>query len=437
MNVNLIKPLNRRTVLRGAGACLALPLLEAMLPSAQGASSRFKPRAECPQSHPRMIACYVPQGVNMYDWFPQGGRPDWTITPTLKALAGHRSEFTVFTGLGHPRSTGGHQGDHTWLTGADLKGTPGRDYQNSVSMDQIAAELHGKQTRFPSLELSADRSLAYDQLGTPLPAEKHPHRLFERLFVPPGDASKQATLRRHAERTSILDAVLTQAQSLHKRLGRTDQEKLEEYLGSVRETERRVERMKQWIDVPFPVVDRADLRLSSRPGDSHDLGMWIDVMLELSYLAFQTDSTRVITFEWAREAGAVSPIGEDHHALSHHGGDSEKLKKLAAIDRFFVGRLARFLGLLKATREPGGTMLDTTMVLYGSGMNSGAGGGHSPENLPVLLAGGGKLGLRHGRHLKVNPNTSPMSNLLLTMLQKMSVEANSFSDSRSTLTGLT
>ncbi len=423
--------ISRRTVLRGAGACIALPWLESMVPSAS-AASKFQPLPQSSAAHPRMICCYVPQGVNIYDWFPRQAGPDWTLSPTLQALAEFKSDFTIFTGLGHPHGPGGHQGHHTWLTAANLKGTPGKDHQNSRSIDQVAAELHGQETRFPSLELSSkggSETLAYDSFGTPLPAEEQPHRLFERLFVPEGEASRQATLRRYQERSSILDAVLEQARGLQRRLGKNDQEKLEEYLGSVRETERRIERSKSWVDVPRPEVDGTDLQLAANWYTLHDREMWLDVMLELSYLAFQTDSTRVITYQWSSEAGF-------HHSISHHGGDPDMLRQIAEVDRSYIGRLARFLGLLKSTSEGDGTMLDNTMVLYGSGMNNGEGGGHSPKNLPLLLAGGRNLGLRHGQHLVFDVDSTPMSNLLLTMLQKMGVASDSFMDSTGTLTGL-
>lgn len=423
--------ISRRTMLRGAGVCIALPWLEAMTPS-KAPASNFQPLPNSSGAHPRMICCYVPQGVNIYDWFPSEQGPDWNLTPTLQGLAEFRSDFTLFTGLGHPHGPGGHQGNHTWLTAANLKGTPGKDYQNSRSIDQIAAELHGRETRFPSLELSSKgggETLAFDNFGTPLPAEQQPPRLFERLFVPEGEASRQATLRRYAERSSILDTVLGQARTLQRRLGKNDQEKLEEYLGSVRETERRIERSRTWVDVPRPEIDGTSLQLAANWYTLHDREMWLDVMLELSYLAFQTDSTRVITYQWSSEAGF-------HHSISHHGGDSGMLSQIAEVDRFYIGRLARFLGLLKSTREGEGTMLDSTMVLYGSGMNNGEGGGHSPKNLPLLLAGGGKLGLRHGQHLAFDVDSTPMSNLLLTVLQKMGVEQESFMDSTGTLRGL-
>jgi hypothetical protein len=196
--------------------------------------------------------------------------------------------------------------------------------------------------------------------------------------------------------------------------------------------------MESWVDVPKPEVDARNLQLGSQPQNAHDRPMWLDVMLEVSYLAFVTDATRVITFEWSREAGGYGGGGENHHELSHHGGDKDMLKKLAVIDRFHLERLGRFLTFLKATKEGDGNMLDNTLVMFGSGMNSGAGGEHSPKNLPLLVAGGHKLGLKHGQHLAHDPNIHPpLSNVLLTLIQKMGVEADKFRDSTGTLSGLT
>ena len=244
-------------------------------------------------------------------------------------------------------------------------------------------------------------------------------------------------MRRYAERKSILDSVSGEAKSLEKKLGQTDKRKLDEYLGSVRETEQRVQRLEAWVDVPKPQVEPRDLQLASQPGNAHDRPMWLDVMLEVSYLAFLTDTTRVIAYEWSREAGGYGGGGENHHELSHHGGDDGMLKKLAAIDRFHLERLGRFLTFLKSTPEADGNMLDRTLVMFGSGMNSGAGGEHSPKNLPLLVAGGHKLGLKHGQHLAFDTNSAPpLSNVLLTLVQKMGVEANNFRDSKGTLTGL-
>jgi hypothetical protein len=377
---------------------------------------------------------------------PKDSGDAYTLSPTLETLKDHRRDFTVLTGLGHPASEGGHSGADTWLTAANLKAKPGADYSNTQSVDQVIAAAHGKHTRFPSLQLGDQsgtggaghsHTLSFDVNGTPLPAENSPRRLFERLFVPDSAGDRAATLKRYAERRSILDDVAAESKALEKKLGTADRKKLDEYLSSVRQTEQQVERMQAWVDVPKPTVPDTGLQLGSKPGDGHDRPMWLDVMLELTYLAFLTDTTRVVTFEWSREAGGYGGGGENHHELSHHGGDPGMLSKLAAIDRFHLSRLGRFLGLLKATSEADGAMLDRTVVMFGSGMNSGKGGEHSPKNLPLLVAGGHKLGLKHGRHLAFDPDKHPpLSNVLLTLAQKVGVEADRFADATGTLTGL-
>ncbi len=438
--------LSRRHLLRGIGAALSLPLLDAMLPSAFAAPSKFKAWEKSMVQHPRMIFCYVPNGVNILQWVPTDEGRQYTLSPTLETLSNHREEFTVISGLGHPHSEGGHSGADTWLTGANLKAVPGADYTNTISADQQIAEVIGKATRIPSLQLSDQsgtgsaghsHTLSFDRGGTPLPAESSPRQLFERLFVPEAAADRAATLKRYAEKKSILDSVQSEAKSLQRKLGQTDQRKLDEYLGAVRETEQRVERLEAWIDVPKPDVVATDLQLASLPSNAHDRPMWLDVMLELSYLAFITDTTRVITFEWSREAGGFGGGGENHHELSHHGGDQGMLDKLAQIDKFHLSRLSRFMDLLKSTQEGSGQMLERTAIMYGSGMNSGAGGEHSPKNLPLLVAGGKQLGLRHGQHLKFDPDHHPpLSNVLLSMIQAMGVESDRFQDATGTLSGL-
>jgi len=437
--------LSRRHLLRGSGVALALPLLDCM--RADAAPSTFKPWGASSIAQPRMICCYVPNGVNIMQWMPTDSGTSYTLSPTLAPLAAHREQFSVISGLGHPASQGGHSGADTWLTAADLTATPGADYTNSQSIDQLVAAVHGPHTRFPSLQLSDQsgtgaaghsHTLSFDASGTPLPAENSPRRLFERLFVKDSAADREATLARYAERRSILDTVLGEAKRLERRLGAADKRKLDEYLGSVRATEESVERLQAWIDRPKPEVPETDLQLASQPGNAHDRPMWIDVMLELCYLAFITDSTRVISFEWSREAGGFGGGGENHHELSHHGGDADMLAKLAVIDRFHVSRLARFLDMLSATSEADGTMLDRTAVLYGSGMNSGKGGEHSPKNLPLLVAGGSGLGLTHGQHLAfAEESHPPLSNVLLTLAQATGCETDRFADATGTLTGLT
>ena len=439
-------PLSRRHLLRTAGAALSLPLLESMLPRSWGAPSTFEPQRLSETVQPRMVCCYVPNGVNILDWMPADSGDRYTLSPTLAALADHRDQFTVVSGLGHPHSKGGHSGADTWLTGADLTARPGADYTNTMSIDQVVAATHGPHTRFPSLQLSDQsgtgaaghsHTLSFDHAGTPLPAENSPRRMFDRLFVPETATDRAAALARLAERRSILESLGSDARALSRRLGATDQRKLEEYLSSVRDTEKQVERTEAWIDRPKPRVSEEGLQLGSKPGDAHDRPMWIDVCLEIVYLALLTDTTRVVTFEWSREAGGFGIGGENHHELSHHGGDAGMLAKLAAIDKAFLEKLGRFLGMLSKTSEADGSMLDRTVVVYGSGMNSGKGGEHSPKNLPLLVAGGKKLGLNLGRHLAFDEEKHPpLSNLLLSVARAVGCETETFSDATGTLEGL-
>ncbi len=434
--------LSRRTFLRGVGVSLALPLLDAMQPLARAAAATRVPPT-------RMAFLYVPNGVNVFSWMPKDTGRNYTLSRSLEVLAPHQDDFTVVSGLGHPSQSGGHPGGDIWLTAADLDGTPGYDYRNSISADQVAANVIGPQTRFPSLEISSDggtgapghtHTLAFSRSGVPLPAENRPQALFARLFVQDNDLSRTAMKRRFAEERSILDEVFDQAQSIHRRVGREDQQKLDQYLTSVREVERRVERASDWIDRPKPQVDTRALDLEARPLDRDDRSSFMRVMYDLMYLAFQTDSTRICTFQTGREAagGAFDELGitSGHHELSHHGGDKDMLAALEKIDRFHLSQFGYFLQRLKETPEGDGTMLDRTMLLYGGGMNSGEGGGHSPRNLPLLFAGGHKLGFQLGQHLAVETGSTPLSNLLLTMLQKMGLPQEKFADSTGTLTGL-
>lgn len=441
--------ISRRTMLRASGIALSLPLLDAMLPRlAFGAPSNFKPYKKSEVgAQPRILFCYVPNGVNIRKWMPTTSGMGYELSPTLQALAKHRESFSVLTGLGHPNCTGGHSGADTFLTGANLRSVPGKEYTNSISIDQVIAEVVGKKTRIPSLELSDSsgtggaghsHTLAFDRNGTPLPAENSPRRMFERLFVPDDAASREQSLKRFAEKKSILDDVMEDAKSLERKLGKRDKQKVEDYLGSVREIEQRVSRLEAWIDVPKPTVESRDLQLNSQPGNGHDRPMWIDVMLELTYLAFVTDTTRVVSFEWSREAGGYGGAGENHHELSHHGGDAKMLDGLARIDQFHLERLARHLDFLKATEEAGKSMLDHISVVYGSGMNSGEGGDHSPKNLPLLVAGGMAWGVKHGQHVAFDQDKHPpLANVWLTLAQKMGVESDKFQDASGTLTELT
>jgi hypothetical protein len=435
------RPLSRRTFLRGAGVSVALPLLDAMRPESGFAQSR-------PKRPPRMIFIYIPNGVNIVRWRAKGEGPDWQFGPTMQSLQPLKEDVCVLSGLGHPRGIGGHEGADMWLTGVDLKATPGYDYKNGVSVDQAAAAVHGQETRIPSLQLSRNNgtgppmhtaTLSFNREGTPLPAQNNPREIFNRLFVDGAGGSREARKQRFDEDESILDAVLSDARALDRRLGTRDRRKLDEYLTSVREVERRVQRGRSWLDVPKPQVDARGLSLDAGPND-HVTRPWFHTMYDLIALAFQTDTTRVVTYELGREAGGgrFQEVGAGvQHEYSHHGGDQKMLATLARIDKFHIENLAYLLQRLKSVEDGDAPLLDRTMVLFGSGMNNGEKGAHSPKDVPLIYAGGRALGMKTGQHLKFPIDSQPQSNLLLSMLSRMDAKQESFSDSTNTLPGLT
>lgn len=438
--------LSRRSFLRGAGVSIALPMLEAMTPH-RLSSQPLESGAADRELPPRVACCYIPNGVNIARWTPQGDGQSFPLSPTLEPLASLRQHVTVLTGLGHLRSDGGHFGADEFLTGADLDATPDRGYSNTVSVDQVAARTVGLQTRIPSLELSSNggtgsaghsHTLSFDDNGTPIPAECNPRRVFQRLFQNDDTTSRQRKLQNIEEDLSILDSVLQDASSLTRKLGRNDRRKLDEYLTSVREVERRVKQKESWLDVPRPRVDSGDLSLDASPDASHSRSRYFQTMFDLMFLAFQTDTTRVATFAMGREAGGgqYDEIGvpDVQHSLSHHGGDPEMLDRLAKIDHFLVEQFAYFIGRLGGTTDGDGTLLDRTMVLFGSGMNNGDRGVHSPKNLPLLFAGGEKLGLRQGQHLRFKIDSTPFSNVHRTILDRMGIRDIEFSDSTHVVT---
>lgn len=434
--------LSRRTFLRGAGVSLALPLLDGLARNCGQAQSAENAKP------PRMVCIYIPNGVNILQWRVQGTGRNWQLSPTLQPLAEFKDDINVLSGLGHPLSTGQHDGADTWLTGVNLKGTPGRDYKNGVSVDQAAAEVHGLQTRIPSLQLSFANgtgppmhtsTLSFSREGTPLPPENNPRALFNRLFLEEGGNSRAAKEARFEEDKSILDEILADARSLDRRLGTQDRRKLDEYLTSVREVERRVKRSESWLDVPKPKVDSRGLSLDSRCGD-HKMSTWFRTMYDLIALAFQADTTRVVTYQLGGEAGGgrLEELGTSvQHEYSHHGGDQGMLKQLARIDKYHIENLAHLLGKLKSTPDGDVPLLDRTMVMFGSGMNNGETGTHSPKDVPLLFAGGRALGMKLGQHLNHKIDSTPQSNLLLSMLHAMDPRQESFSDSTNSLAELT
>lgn len=409
------------------------------------------------KSYPARLAyIYTPNGVNVFEWFPKDDGVDYTMPPSLQPLASLKKDFTLISGLYHPNALGtGHTAADTWLTAEKIFGHPGKDYMNSISADQIAAEYFGAQTRFSSLELSIaggtgkpgnSATLAFSPMGVALPAESNLRVAFERMFMDAPGGQEEAT-RSFWKQHSVLDAVMEDAQSLHKKLGTNDRQKLDEYLNSVRETEVRVHRAEEWQKIPKPKVDGAEFQRSI---SREEISGYFHTTYDLMTLAFQTDSTRVITYLSGSEStGLMIPeigIHQLQHSLSHHHNDPRTKADLAKVDLFLVEQFAYFLNKLKSTKEGESNLLDNSLVLYGSGMSNG--NAHQMNNLPIILAGGAGLGIRHRGHLdllkdavgktvkgealmtfteKIN-DQARMSNLLLTMLITAGVPVKTFKD---------
>ncbi len=442
--------LSRRHFLRGMGTTVALPLLNAMTPL-RASDAASKPA--------RSVFVYIPNGVNGMTWQVTKAGRDYDLSQALRPLEKHRGEITIFSGLHHPNGLGqAHVCADTWLTGAKIDAQSAREYHNTVSCDQLMAEVTSRHTRFASLELSISSgtgqpnnstTLAFSRDGVPLPAEDNPRNVFDRLF---GEEAGGVTARRIGlqKRRSVLDAVLDDAKALRRDLGSDDRTKLDEYLHSVRDVEQRTERLDSWLDKPKPVVDQAPFH---RNVTKDQAGDYYRTMFDLIVLALRTDMTRVVTYMNGSEGNglAIPEIGitQSRHQLSHHGGDPEVLARLAKSDAFLMQQFGYFLDKLKGEMDGGESLLDRTMVLFGSGMSYGH--SHSNSNLPILLAGGRGLGLKHGQHLDYNrprggdytlkydewlnlsgppkDQKARLSNVLLTMLQKMEVEAERFVDS--------
>ena len=440
--------LSRRHLLRGVGASIALPMLNCM--EAATKSGTPKPK--------RSIFLYIPNGVNTLTWQIQKAGKDYEFTAPMAPLERHRQEITPISGLYHPKGLGkAHNCDQIWLTGADVP-RDGGAWRNTVSADQLMAEVHGVHTRFPSIEMTMEGfSLAWSRDGIQIPADRNVKTVFERLF---GEekGGKDVVKRRLEKRGSILDAVMSDASRVNKKLGTEDRNKLDEYLTAVRQVEVRTDRAEAWLDVPKPKIPGAQASKFSQRLDKSQMQVFHRTYYDLMALALQTDMTRVITCMIGSEAsgGAIPDIGisQARHGLSHHNGDPEQLRRLTQTDTFLVEQLSYLLDQLKGLDEEDGNLLDTTQVLWGSGMSYGH--SHGNANLPLLYAGGKKLGVQHGQHIDYNlphidkynvddagahykicgrplDSDAHFSNLLLTMLQRMDVETEQFQDSKRTI----
>lgn len=449
INVNRWR-MNRRQVLRGLGVSIALPLLDCMVRPASAAPDATKPK--------RSVFLYIPNGVNTLTWQIEKAGVDYEFTKPLKSLERHRAEITPISGLHHPLVIGKHHNcEKVWLTGANVPGDGGA-FRNTVSADQLIADVQGVATRFSSLELAIEGvSLAWSKDGIQIPAERNTQQIFNMLFGVEKD-SKETIRRRLSRRGSILDLVADDAGRVNKKLGTADRSKLDEYFTAVRQVEERTRRADEWLNIPKPQVPSDHAARLQRKLSMAEAGEYYRLFYDLMVMALRTDSTRVITCGIGSEGNTsgIPEIGilQTRHGLSHHNGDPEQLRRLTETDTFLVEQFSYFLDQLKSHQEEGQTLLDTTQVLWGSGMAYGH--SHGNANLPTILAGGKALGYKHGTHVDFNlpkigqynvadanahyricsrpvDDNARLSNLLLTMLQRGGVETDRFQDSLGTI----
>lgn len=421
----------RRTFLRTAGVSLALPWLDAF---ADDAPKTRNPTTGTKNDPPRRMICIcAPLGLHPDNFFPTQTGKDYALSPYLEILKEHRENMTVISGLSHAGmgSTFAHQASASFLTGVPGAGRPG--FRNAISLDQFAADHIGTQTRFPSLALSGEGSggLSWTRTGALIAADNSPSKVFARLFLEGRADEVNDQMRRLEDGRSILDDVGDQAKSLRSDLGSEDRDKLDEYLTSVRELEQRMVNDESWAKKPKPKVD---VEPPKDIANAADLIGRTRLLFDLSHLALQTDSTRLITIMLAGSSFAppIKGVTLGHHDLSHHGKDPGKLAQLKLVETAAMETVRDLLTKLQQSKEGDSNLLDRTSVFLGS--NLGESSSHSTKNLPVLLAGGG---FKHGQHLPFDANNPPpLCNLYVSMLQRMGIEADKFGTSTGTLTGL-
>jgi len=427
----ITKSFSRRRFLRSAGVTLALPMLECLHPVFSKAT-----QAKAPQ---RLLIISNNLGFLPKPFFPKATGRDYELSPTLAPLAEVRHEFTLFSGLSHPDVNGGHSAENCFLTAA--RGPTKSGFRNQISLDQYIAEKLGQQTRYPTLNLGvnidkANRSLSWTRDGVLLPAEDSAPALFRRMFVQGDPAAVKKQLQQLDERGSILDTLLDQTKRLSRDLGSTDRARLDQYLTSVREVEERLLTAREWELKPKPVATQPE------PKDIQDKKLIfekLDLMLSMAQLAFESDSTRIVTLmvdAFATPAfhlpGADNTT-EGYHGLSHHGQSEEKVRQLAEADLEQMRLFKKLIQTLASKKEDDARLLDRTMVLFGS--NMGDANTHDNTNLPILLAGGG---FKHGQHLAFKRDTNlPLSNLFVSLLQRLGIDSNQFGSSTGTVSGLT
>jgi hypothetical protein len=424
------KSVSRRTLLRGAGVALALPLLESMVPSRAAALAIAAGGPAVAQQKRRMVAICTNLGIHTPYLNPIGAGREFALTPYLEPFRAMRDQLTVVSGVSHPGVDGGHSAEASFLTAQPHPGTTG--FRNSVSLDQYAVEKLLPDTRYSNLVLAAGGgSLSWTRGGVQVPSDRSPSKVFAKLFLDGSQKEVDEQVARLREGRSVMDTVNAQAKTMGRDMGKADRDKLDEYFTGVRELEGRLAKAQEWSTKPKPQVD------AMQPIDITDradvIGR-IRLMYDLMHLAIQTDSSRIITLaiECGGEVPPIPGVTEGHHNLSHHGKDPEKLAQLKAVELAEFQALADFLTKLQRTREEGETLLDRTMVFFGS--NLGNASSHDNKNMPAFLAGGG---FRHAGHLAFDEkNNTPLCNLYVSMLQRMGIETDSFASGKTRMTGL-
>ncbi|MCY2981090.1 MAG: DUF1552 domain-containing protein [Planctomycetota bacterium] len=429
------KSLTRRTFLRGVGVGISLPLLDAMLPAVATASQKSQFDVNNPPR--RMLGICNNLGLLPDQFFPNASGSQYELSPYLKLLEKHRNDFTVFSGVSHPDVDGGHPADICFLTAAPHPGSGG--FRNTISMDQFIAERVGHLTRFPSLTLGVNvqkgqRSLSWTGAGVLIPCEEKPSSVYKQLFLQGSQKEIQEQLQKLKVGKSVMDAVEGQTKDLVRTLGPKDRDRVDQYLTAVRELELRLAASEKWEEVPKP---KTTAPAPLDPSDPKEYMEKVRLLYDMSKLALETDSTRAITLLLDSVNSPTievqgADIQEGYHNLSHHGKNQKKLQQLEAIDQWHMRLLDELFVNLKSVKEGNETLLDRTMVVYGS--NLGNANTHVTTNLPVLFAGGG---FKHGQHLAFDTQDNyPLPNLFVSMLQRMGLDVDRFATSTGTMRGL-
>jgi hypothetical protein len=418
--------ISRRTLLRGAGVSLSLPLLNAMAPVA---------RAQKASAPRRMFGICNNLGLLPGEFFPTDAGRDYTLSPYLKILEEHRKDFTVISGVSHPNVDGGHPSDISFLTAAPHPASS--SFRNTISLDQYIGERIGNQTRFPSLTLAVNtggRSLSWTGSGVAIPPEQSAAGVFRQMFIQGSPKEVETKIAELDTGGSILDTVSAQVQDLERSVGSADRERLDQYFTSVRDLENRLQASKGWERRPKPVVKEQEPQDPTSPAQYMAK---VATMYSLVRLAFETDSTRAVTLMLDSVSTPVveikgATISDGYHNLSHHGMSEAKLAQLRLIDTWHMRLLADLFHAMKGVHEDGETLLDRSMILYGS--NLGDANAHSTVNMPTLFAGGG---FKHAGHLAFDRKQNyPLPNLFVSMLQRMGIETDKFASSTGTMSGL-